>query len=243
MKDTIENSLQLENVFESKQSPVSIETFKRLGFQVGTIQQVAILEKARKPSYRMEVDFGDLGLKTTCGQLVENQSMESLQGKQVLGITNFAPLRIAGIKSEVLTLGFPAQKGGSQAIALTVNHPVTAGQSLTTFPSNFEETTFQSFLNLDIRSATLEEIRKVGPCSFGIVDLGNHQKRAALIPGELKDPDHCIGLKIAVLTNLSPTQEDNVIYNSLALTVPLGNTEQTGLITPIHTLENGFELF
>ena len=78
---------------------------------------------ARKPAYVLEVDFGPaLGRKTTSAQLTERYAAGELVGRQVAAVVNFPPKRIAGVKSEVLLLGFPDAQG--HVVLVGVDHPV-----------------------------------------------------------------------------------------------------------------------
>ena len=73
--------------------------------RVGTIRSARPNEKAVKPAYVLEVDLGELGLKTSSAQLTAHYSCDELPGRQVLCVCNFAPKRIAGVRSEILVTG------------------------------------------------------------------------------------------------------------------------------------------
>lgn len=82
------------------------EDFMKLDIRVGEIIDALPFEKARKPSYKLWVDFGnEIGLKKTSAQITDNYTLEELKGKQVLGVVNFPPRQIANFLSEVLVLG------------------------------------------------------------------------------------------------------------------------------------------
>ncbi|QDU60204.1 tRNA-binding protein [Planctomycetes bacterium Pan216] len=72
---------------------------------VGTIVTAAANSAARKPAYVLTIDFGEKGMKTSSAQLTENYAPDDLVGRQVAAVMNFPPLRVAGIRSEVLVLG------------------------------------------------------------------------------------------------------------------------------------------
>ena len=86
----------------------TIEDFNKIDVKVGKIIEVEDFPNARKPSYKLKIDFGnEIGVKKSCAQLVKNYSKESLKGKLVLGVVNFPPRQIGPETSEVLTLGVP----------------------------------------------------------------------------------------------------------------------------------------
>ncbi|EIW18956.1 tRNA-binding protein [Pelosinus fermentans] len=90
----------------------TINDFMELDIRVGEIIQVEIFEKARKPAYQLWVDFGDeIGTKKSSAQITQCYTKEELMGKQVLGVVNFPPRKIADFTSEVLVLGVYAQQG------------------------------------------------------------------------------------------------------------------------------------
>ncbi len=91
---------------------VTLEEFQKIQIHTGTVLSVNPNEKARIPAWVLEIDFGeDLGIKTTSAQLTTLYTPENLIGTQVVAVMNFPPLRIAGVKSEVLVLGVLDSKG------------------------------------------------------------------------------------------------------------------------------------
>lgn len=85
---------------------IAFEDFQKIEAYTGTVLSASLNEKARVPAWVMEIDFGDiLGTKKTSAQLTELYQSDELVGTQVVAIVNFPPLRIAGVKSEVLVLG------------------------------------------------------------------------------------------------------------------------------------------
>ena len=109
--------------------PIAFEDFAKVDIRVGTVVSAARSQAARKPAYVLEVDFGpELGRKTTSAQLTELYTPGQLLGRQVAAVVNFPPKRIAGVKSEVLVLGFPDQEG--RVVLVTVDHPVPDGGRL-----------------------------------------------------------------------------------------------------------------
>ena len=86
----------------------TIEDFQKLDIRVGKIIEVKDFPEARKPSYKLKIDFGEeIGIKKSSAQLVALYSKEELKGKMVLGIVNFPPRQIGSFISESLTLGVP----------------------------------------------------------------------------------------------------------------------------------------
>ncbi|MEK6984591.1 MAG: tRNA-binding protein [Nanoarchaeota archaeon] len=86
----------------------TIEDFNKIDVRVGRIVEVEEFSEAKKPAYKLKIDFGsEVGIKKSCAQLVKNYSKEDLKGKLVLGVVNFPPRNIGPAVSEVLTLGVP----------------------------------------------------------------------------------------------------------------------------------------
>ncbi len=81
------------------------DEFFKVDIRTGTVVSVAPNPKARKPAYVLTIDFGELGTRTSSAQITDLYTATGLVGKQVVAVTNFAPKRIAGVKSEVLVLG------------------------------------------------------------------------------------------------------------------------------------------
>lgn len=83
---------------------VNYDQFLHIGMYVGTIKKASLNIAAIKPAYVLEIDFGDLGVKTSSAQITENYKEEELVGKQVIAVLNLPEKRVAGIKSECLVL-------------------------------------------------------------------------------------------------------------------------------------------
>ncbi len=87
---------------------VTIDEFNALDIRVGKIIEVQDFPEARKPAYKLTIDFGtEIGTKHSSAQLTKYYTKEQLIGKKVLGVVNFPPRQIGPFISEVLTLGVP----------------------------------------------------------------------------------------------------------------------------------------
>ena len=90
----------------------TIEDFEKLDIRVGQIVSAENIPEARKPAYKLIIDFGaDIGLKKSSAQITKHYQVEELSGKLILGIINLPPRQIGPFISEVLTLGVPDEKG------------------------------------------------------------------------------------------------------------------------------------
>ena len=91
---------------------ISFDDFNRVDIRVGTIVEVKDYPEARKPSLKIEVDFGEeIGRLKSSAQLKKNYTMEGLLGRQVAGVVNFPSKQIGRFLSEFLVLGFPDEEG------------------------------------------------------------------------------------------------------------------------------------
>ena len=90
----------------------TFDDFLKLDIRVGTIVEAINFDKAKRPAYKLKIDFGpEIGIKKTSAQITDKYRLDELIGKKVLAITNFPPRQIANYMSEVLVLG-TYSKGG-----------------------------------------------------------------------------------------------------------------------------------
>jgi tRNA-binding protein len=80
--------------------------FEQVELRVGTVVEVEDFPEARKPAYKLKVDFGEFGIKRSSAQVKHLYRKEELQGRQVVGVINFPPKQIANFFSEALITGF-----------------------------------------------------------------------------------------------------------------------------------------
>ena len=106
-------------------SAISFDDFAKVEVRVGRILTAAPLDGARKPAYKLSIDFGPaLGVKQSSAQITVHYRPDELIGRLVLAVVNFPPRRIAGFKSEVLTLGIPDAEGNVVLITPTGDVPL-----------------------------------------------------------------------------------------------------------------------
>src|ERR1035437_3898052 len=116
-------------LFCYNQLMISYEDFEKVDIRVGKIINVEDYQEARKPSYKLQIDFGpEVGIKKSIGQFPANYSKKELQDKLVACVINFPPRQIGPAVSEVLTLGFPDENGN--AVLITPTKPVLLGGKL-----------------------------------------------------------------------------------------------------------------
>src|SRR5260370_42400768 len=84
---------------------IAWKDFERVELRVGTVIEVQDLPEARKPNYKLKIDFGELGIKKSSAQIKDLYSKEDLLGRQIIGVINFPPKQVANFFSEVLASG------------------------------------------------------------------------------------------------------------------------------------------
>lgn len=102
--------------------------FEKVELRVGRIIDAVPFPEARNPSYRLRVDFGPLGVKSSSAQITKHYSPSDLNGRLVIGVVNFPVKRIAGFTSECLVTGFADEQG--DVVLAVPEHPVPLGSKL-----------------------------------------------------------------------------------------------------------------
>ena len=103
--------------------------FERVDIRVGTIVEAAPFPEARKPAFKLKIDFGaGIGVKKSSAQITIHYSLETLIGRQVLAVVNFPPRQIGPFRSEVLTLGFEDE--ASAIVLAAVERPTPNGSKM-----------------------------------------------------------------------------------------------------------------
>ena len=107
----------------------SFDDFIKLDIRCGTIIKAEPFPEARKPAFKLLIDFGgDLGTKKSSAQITQNYDCDALIGKQVMAVVNFPPRQIGPLMSEVLTLGVPDDDG--EVMLVCPDQPVPDGGRL-----------------------------------------------------------------------------------------------------------------
>jgi len=103
---------------------IGFDDFLAVDIRIGTIVEALPFPEARKPAYRLAIDFGPvIGIKRSSAQITEHYTLEDLPGRQVAAVVNFPPRQIGPMMSEVLTLGFPDAEGRVVLIGPSVPVP------------------------------------------------------------------------------------------------------------------------
>jgi tRNA-binding protein len=108
---------------------ITFDDFQRVDIRVGTVTAVEDFPQARKPAWKLTVDFGpEIGLKRSSAQITTHYTRDDLIGRQVLGVVNFPPRQIGPFLSEVLVLGL--HDAGGAVVVIGPERPVPDGARL-----------------------------------------------------------------------------------------------------------------
>ena len=107
---------------------INWQDFEKVEMRAGTIIEVMDFPQARRPAYKVKVDFGPFGIKQTSAQITKNYSKEELSGRQIIGVINFPAKQIANFMSEFLLTGFADEDG--DIVLAAIDKPVPNGSKL-----------------------------------------------------------------------------------------------------------------
>jgi tRNA-binding protein len=102
--------------------------FEKIELHAGTILEATDFHEARKPAYKIKVDFGPFGVKWSSAQITKHYTKEELPGRQVVGVINFPKKQIANFMSEFLVTGFADENG--DIVLAAIDKPVPNGSKL-----------------------------------------------------------------------------------------------------------------
>jgi tRNA-binding protein len=105
-------------------APIDVSEFERVDMRVGRVLEVEAFPEARKPAYKLRIDFGPLGVRRSSAQLTVHYRPEQLRGRLVIAVTNFPPRQIGPVRSEVLVLGVPDADGAVVLLEPTEDVPL-----------------------------------------------------------------------------------------------------------------------
>lgn len=105
-------------------STITFDDFMKVDIRIGTVIEVSAFPEARKPAYKLKIDFGDgIGIKKSSAQITVHYTREDLMGRKVAAVVNFPPRQIGPFMSEVLTLGFSDNNGDVVLVSIDKDAP------------------------------------------------------------------------------------------------------------------------
>jgi len=107
---------------------ISWSDFERVELRVGTVMEVLDFPEARKPAYKIKVDFGEFGIRMSSAQVTVHYTKDELLGRQIVGVVNFPKKQIGKFMSEFLVTGFADEDGA--IVLTTVERKVPNGSKL-----------------------------------------------------------------------------------------------------------------
>ncbi len=106
---------------------IDFQDFKKVDIRTGKIVSAEEFPNAKKPAYKLKIDFGELGMKKSSAQITKLYRKEDLVGKQIIAVVNFRPKQIADFISEVLVLGVETENG---VVLLSPDKEVPLGKNI-----------------------------------------------------------------------------------------------------------------
>jgi tRNA-binding protein len=103
---------------------IDLSDFERVDMRVGRVLEAEPFPEARKPAYKLRIDFGPLGIRRSSAQLTVHYRPDDLRGRLVIAVINFPPRQIGPVRSEVLVLGVPDPEGAVVLLEPSVDVPL-----------------------------------------------------------------------------------------------------------------------
>ncbi|MFF3006466.1 tRNA-binding protein [Kitasatospora sp. NPDC057940] len=108
---------------------ITITDFLNVDIRAGRIVRAEAFPRARRPAYKLWIDFGDLGVRKSSAQITDLYALDDLEGRLVMAVVNLPPRQVADFMSEVLVLGVPGE-GGGDVVLIAPDREVKPGARL-----------------------------------------------------------------------------------------------------------------